>query len=118
MRRALALLILLAGCSGQPDSKFAFTDVAVNLPQDTALFPVRAGSDAMNANCAGCHSTSMILLQPALTSDEWKAEIKKMREVYKAPIDPAAEPAILAYLEATSAELKPPEMPSAVAPTR
>ena len=56
----------------------------------------------------------MILLQPALTSDEWKAEIKKMKEVYKAPVDHAAEPAILAYLEATSAELNPPK----VAPTR
>ena len=43
-----------------------------------------------------------------------KAYAEAMREVYKAPIDPAAEPAILAYLEATSAELKPPK----VAPTR
>ena len=107
-------MLALAACSEQPKNKFTFTDVAIRLPQDTALFPVRDGVEAMNANCAACHSTSMILLQPALTSDEWKAEIKKMREVYKAPIDPAAEPAILAYLEAMSAELKPLE----VAPTR
>lgn len=114
MRLALLLLVALAGCSEEPESRFTFTDVAVRLPEDASVFPAREGSDAMNANCSGCHSTSMILLQPALTTDEWKATIKKMREVYKAPIDPAAEPAILAYLEATSAELGPPK----VAPTR
>lgn len=114
MKLVLASLVLLASCSEQPKSKFTFTDVSIRLPQDNAVFPVRAGSDAMDANCSGCHSTSMILLQPALTTDEWKAEIKKMREVYKAPVNPADEPAILAYLEATSAELGPPK----VAPTR
>lgn len=114
MRAALLALLSVAACSEQPKRTFAFTDFAIRLPQDTAQFPVREGVEAMNANCAACHSTSMILLQPALTSDEWKAEIKKMREVYKAPIDPDAEPAILAYLEATSAELNPPK----VAPTR
>lgn len=108
------LLVALAGCSEEPERRFTFTDVAVRLPEDTAAFPVREGSDAMNANCSGCHSTSMILLQPALTTEEWKAEIKKMREVYKAPVNPADEPAILAYLEATSAEHGAPE----VAPTR
>jgi mono/diheme cytochrome c family protein len=114
MRAAILALFALAACSEQPKNKFTFADVAIRLPQDSAQFPVREGVEAMNANCAGCHSTSMILLQPALTTDEWKAEIKKMREVYKAPINPAAEPAILAYLEATSAELNPPK----VAPTR
>ena len=114
MRAAIVTLFALAACSEQPKNKFTFADVAIRLPQDSAQFPVREGVEAMNANCAACHSTSMILLQPALTSDEWKAEIKKMKEVYKAPVDPAAEPAILAYLEATSAELSPPK----VAPTR
>lgn len=114
MRSALLPLLALAACGQEPASKFTFRDVAVTLPQDAAVFPAREGVDAMNRNCAACHSTSMILLQPALTTEQWKAEIKKMREVYKAPVDPADEPAILAYLEATSAELAPPE----VAPTR
>ncbi len=114
MRLALILLLVLTGCSAEPESRFAFSDVSIRLPEDTARFPVREGSDAMNANCSGCHSTSMILLQPALNTDEWKATIKKMREVYKAPVNPDDEPAILAYLEATSAELGPPK----VAPTR
>ena len=95
-------LIALASCTQPPTSKFVFADTSVTLPEEPATFPVRAGSDVMNANCAGCHSPSMILLQPALTSAQWTAEIKKMKEVYKAPVDPAAEPAILSYLEATS----------------
>jgi hypothetical protein len=116
VRAVLIPLLMLAACGQEPADKFVFKDVAITLPQDNALFPPREGIDvdAMNRNCAACHSTSMILLQPAQTSDQWKATIKKMREVYKAPIDPADEPAILAYLEATSAEYGPPK----VAPTR
>ena len=114
MRVAFVPLLALAACGQEPASTVKFTDVSVVLPQDNAVFPPREGVEAMTRNCAACHSTSMILLQPALSSDQWKAEIKKMREIYKAPIDPADEPAILAYLEATSAELGPPK----VAPTR
>ena len=115
MRAAALLAVLaLAGCNRQQAKTFAFSDVTVTLPEDTGIFPVREGSDAMTANCAACHSPSMILLQPALTPDQWKGELKKMKEVYKAPVDPAAEPAILSYLEAMSAELRPP----VVAPTR
>ncbi len=114
MKRILLLALALSACDQAPSDRFKFTDVAVRLPEDAALFPPREGAEAMNRNCAACHSTSMILLQPALTTEQWKAEIKKMREVYKAPIDPADEPAILTYLEAMSAELGPPK----VAPTR
>ncbi len=114
MRIALIALLPLAACGQEPANKFSFRDVAVSLPRDTAQFPPRIGIEAMNRNCAACHSTSMILLQPALTREQWIAEIKKMKEVYKAPVDPADEPAILAYLEAMSAELGPPK----VAPTR
>ena len=110
----MLLLLALAACNPTPTSKFAFADVTVRLPVDTASFPPRPGVEAITANCSACHSTSMILLQPALTSAQWQAEIKKMKEVYKAPVDPAAEPEILAYLDAMSAELGPP----AVAPTR
>jgi cytochrome c5 len=114
MKGALIILLALAACSEQPERKFVFADATIRLPQDMGTFPQREGVDAMNANCAACHSTSMILLQPVLTTEQWKAEIKKMKEVYKAPVDPAAEADILAYLEATSAELNPPK----VAPTR
>jgi hypothetical protein len=47
----------------------------------------------------------MILTQPKLKPEQWTGIIKKMKEVYKAPVNPADEPAIQAYLEATSASL-------------
>ena len=97
MKRVLLILSLATtACDNSPAVEF--TDVSVTLPEDKGEFPDRFGKDAMIANCAGCHSPSMILTQPRLTEDQWKSTIKKMREVYKAPIDPAAEPDILAYL--------------------
>jgi mono/diheme cytochrome c family protein len=102
MKRAIVILAFAAtACDSPPAARF--TDVAVTLPEDTGEFPDRPGKQAMIANCAGCHSPSMILTQPRLTADQWKGTIKKMREVYKAPIDPAAEADILAYLTAADA---------------
>lgn len=102
MKRIALLALSLGGC-GPSSEAVKFTNMSVTLPTETVAFPVRAGSDAMIANCGACHSPEMILNQPRLTTDQWKATIEKMKKVYKAPIDPAAEPAILAYLETTSA---------------
>ncbi|HEU0066040.1 MAG TPA: cytochrome c [Sphingomonas sp.] len=73
------------------------------LPEDDAGYPAGPHVDAMNQNCAACHSASMVLSQPRLSADQWKAEVAKMRETYKAPLDDADVPAILAYLEGVSA---------------
>jgi mono/diheme cytochrome c family protein len=105
MSRALALPILLALAGCQSNETAEFADASITLPEDDAAFPVRAGSDAMTRNCAACHSPSMILTQPKLKPEQWTGIIKKMKEVYKAPVNPADEPAIQAYLEATSASL-------------
>jgi hypothetical protein len=102
MKRVMLILSLAAtACDSSPAVEFK--DVSITLPEDTGEFPDRPGKGAMIANCAGCHSPSMILTQPRLTPDQWKGTIKKMREVYKAPVDPAAEADILAYLTATDA---------------
>ena len=100
---ALPALLALAACQ---DEAPKFKAVAVNLPQDDGSFPAGPGVEAVTANCAACHSADMILNQPALKREQWQAAIKKMREVYKAEIDPAAEPAILDYLEARSAAVR------------
>ena len=102
-RVAPLLLLALAGC--QPSEKMDFADAAIVLPEDDGAFPVRAGSDAMTRNCAACHSPSMVLTQPKLKPEQWAGIIKKMKDVYKAPVNPADEPAIQTYLEATSAAL-------------
>jgi len=40
----------------------------------------------------------MVLNQPALSKTAWEAEVKKMINVYKAPIDQADVEGIVSYL--------------------
>lgn len=94
MKRVWPFLLLIG--AAQP------RNAAIALPDDTGAFPKRAGVEEITGNCTGCHSPSMILTQPHLTTAEWQGEIKKMKDVYKAPVNPADEPAILSYLIATS----------------
>lgn len=101
---ALLLALLLGGCNGHDDVRFV--DVSVALPADDGRFPDGPGAEEVTTNCGACHSPSMILTQPRLSTEQWKSTIGKMREVYKAEIDPAAEPKILAYLEAMSAKIR------------
>ena len=63
-----------------------FEALKVNLPASTALFPAGKGSEIANANCLICHSVGMVLRQPPLTVDEWRAEITKMKTAFGAPI--------------------------------
>jgi hypothetical protein len=39
-----------------------------------------------------------VLTQPALSKEQWHAEVEKMRTAYKAPIDPKDVNAIVDYL--------------------
>ena len=72
----------------------------VALPDDTAGFPSGPGAALLDANCTGCHSASMVLGQPPLKPEQWQATVKKMREVYKAPIAERDVPALLRHLSA------------------
>jgi hypothetical protein len=45
-----------------------------------------------------CHSAGMVLNQPPLTKAAWEAEVRKMINVYKAPIADASVAPIVAYL--------------------
>lgn len=73
---------------------------SVDLPVDDAAYPDGPHADVINANCTSCHSASMALTQPALSADQWKATVTKMRETYKAPVAEKDVPAIVAYLSA------------------
>lgn len=74
------------------------TSASVDLPEDDGSYPEGPHADTINSNCTACHSASMALTQPALSADQWKAEVTKMREVYKAPVPASAVPDIVAYL--------------------
>lgn len=86
-------------------SGFSLASTAVDLPSDDAQYPGGPQADVINANCTACHSASMALNQPPLSADQWKAEVTKMREVYKAPVAETDVPAIVAYLTGMSAKL-------------
>ena len=45
------------------------------------------GADVVNNNCLTCHSAGMVLTQPRLPRAAWQAEVEKMRNTYKGPID-------------------------------
>lgn len=90
--------------SVKPAPRLAFRNVRVSLPQDFDVeYPAGPGVDAVNANCRACHSPSMALTQPPLSAEEWHKEVRKMIDVYKAPIPEDQVGAITGYFAALSA---------------
>lgn len=77
---------------------FTLASASVELPTDDVAFPAGPHVDVVQANCTSCHSPAMILSQPPLKREQWEAEVKKMREVYHAPVDNAAVSGIVDYL--------------------
>jgi hypothetical protein len=82
--------------------KFAFASQTITLPASSEVLPAGQHVELVTANCTSCHSAAMMTTQPALTRAQWEATVKKMREVYKAPIADDDVPPILAYLEGMS----------------
>jgi hypothetical protein len=60
--------------------------VRVELPTGDEPFPPGIGADIASSQCLICHSAAMVLTQPPLKKDEWRAEIMKMRSAYGAII--------------------------------
>lgn len=78
--------------------------ISYQLPDETAAFGPGPNLDAMQANCAACHSADYINTQPqgpAFKKDFWQGEVTKMIKVYGAPIDAADVSKIVDYLAAT-----------------
>mgnify|MGYP002777524787 CR=1 FL=1 len=94
----VACMLLLAGCDSAPSVTFA--DAAITLPDDPLDLPPGPGMQAVVENCTACHSPSTMLQQPQISRAKWESTIDKMVEVYKAPVDPQAIPAIIDYLVA------------------
>ncbi|MBN9508230.1 MAG: cytochrome c [Alphaproteobacteria bacterium] len=96
-------LVLAAGLAALPLAARAQTPVlpkslSVELPADHSMFPDGPGVAVVTNNCLACHSAGMVLYQPALPKAAWEAEVKKMRETFKAPVAAEDVPAIVAYL--------------------
>ena len=74
------------------------TSSTLSLPEEKSAFPEGAAGELITNNCAACHSAEMILNQPLLGADKWKAEIDKMRGTYHAQIAPEDDDALVAAL--------------------
>lgn len=103
--RTCLLGSLLAGASVSAQQAkpppLAIHSVNVDLPASTASFPPGIGSDVAG-KCLICHSAGMVLRQPPLSQDQWKAVINKMRSAYGAPIlDTEVEPLAAYFTEVT-----------------
>ena len=98
---APVLALALAGCESQP--QVTFTDVSVTLPDDPIDLPEGPGRQAVLENCTACHSPSTLLQQPRVSREKWESIATKMIEVYKAPVDEDAIPAIAGYMVAVQA---------------
>jgi mono/diheme cytochrome c family protein len=82
----------------------------MNLPADTVQLrpsPLPGYAKAQ-ANCVACHSADYMLYQPPNAGRPyWDAMTKRMKAVFKAPIDDADIPEIVDYLSATYGTQKP-----------
>lgn len=98
--RVFLPLVLLLSAAWMPNRAAALElkSVRVDLPEGDRMFPDSPGADAINNNCLACHSAGMVLNQPALSRQAWAAEVNKMINVYKAPIDAGDANAIVDYL--------------------
>jgi cytochrome c5 len=102
MRRVLLPALIAVASLAPPDvhaaDKPVLKSVNVDLPSGDRMFPNGPGSEAANNNCLACHSAGMVLTQPALSKAEWRSEVEKMRNAYKAPIEAADVDALVDYL--------------------
>ncbi|WP_373488539.1 cytochrome c [Blastomonas sp.] len=99
MNRWPAILALLVmGCDSK--TQVVFADAAITLPDDPMTLPPGPGMQAVLDNCTACHSPSTMLQQPKVSREKWQSIVVKMIEVYKAPVDEQAIPAIVDYLVA------------------
>jgi cytochrome c5 len=97
---ALVAAAAFASVLAQAKTPVALKSVELTLPQSTRTLPDGPGAATAQNNCLTCHSAGMIMAQPRLPKAAWAAEIAKMRNVYRAPVDDKDIPAIVDYLTA------------------
>jgi cytochrome c5 len=115
MKRKMLLVLsfaLVAGAASSPapaqaKAPIVLKSVEVTLPESTRTLPDGPGLVTVHNNCLTCHSAGMIMDQPTMAKAAWQAEVAKMRNVYKAPVDEKDVPAIVDYLTAVKGPKQP-----------
>lgn len=73
--------------------------VTIVLPSDAGMsFRPGPGVEIARTYCLTCHSSAYVSIQPRLTVAQWTAEVKKMKNVYGAPIPDDQVSALVTYL--------------------
>jgi cytochrome c5 len=100
-RPRLKVLLLAAAVlplCGAAQSALVLKSTSVTLPESSNMFPPGPGADVANTNCLACHSVGMVMNQPVLPRAAWEAEVNKMRNVFKAPVEASDVAVITDYL--------------------
>ncbi len=77
---------------------------SMDLPPDSTQLKASnlPGYAKAQASCTACHSAEYMLYQPpTATRAYWDAMVKRMKTVFKAPVDDADMPVIVDYLVKT-----------------
>ncbi len=77
---------------------------SIELPMDGVQLTASSlpGYAKAQANCVSCHSAEYMLYQPPTAARPyWDAMVKRMKAVFKAPVEDADMPAIVEYLVKT-----------------
>jgi hypothetical protein len=70
------------------------------LAHDEPELPPGPGRIEFATNCTICHSPRYVSIQPRFPRKVWKAEVQKMVDAYKAPVDESDQARIVDYLVA------------------
>ena len=97
-----AIAAALALCIGAADACAA--ERTITLPPDGVQLKANTlpGYEKARANCMTCHSAEYMLYQPPnAPRPYWEAMVKRMKQVFNAPVADADMPDIVDYLTAT-----------------
>jgi len=108
IKNMLVTTLVLAACALAQPSHAA--SKSITLPPDG--MPLKPSSlegyAKAQANCVACHSAEYLQYQPpSAPRPYWDAMVKRMKAVFKAPIDDADMPAIVEYLAKTYGNEQP-----------
>jgi mono/diheme cytochrome c family protein len=101
---AAAMLLSAAGGSSWAAGK------SITLPPDGVQLKASSlpGYALAQTNCVACHSAEYMLYQPPTAPRPyWDAMVKRMKAVFKAPLNDADMPAIVDYLTKTYGNEQP-----------
>lgn len=72
----------------------------ITLPQYPLEMPPGPNLEAFQQHCLLCHSARYVTMQPRFSRTVWEKEVKKMVDVYGAPITAPEQQQIVEYLVA------------------